>query len=333
MNENSAPYPAWIYRQSAVLPYRFVDGSIEVLLITSRGGKRWVLPKGIVEPGMSAVDSARKEAREEAGVDGIASQTALGTYRYDKWGGTCAVQVYPLEVAEESDDWPEAAIRRRRWFSLRKAQGRVEQKQLRELIERLPTAVPARAGPAPAGDGIAAPRPERLVYLFRHAKSSWSDPGLADDERPLADRGERACEAIGRYMMLGDVHPDLVLCSSAVRTRQTLERVLPSLGEHVSLQFYRTLYLAGPQAMLRRLQQSADEARSVMLIGHNPGMHSLALRLTGSGDAADRERLAMKFPTAALAILVYRGSSWAALADGSCELHSLVLPREVGAAA
>ena len=159
MNDDTALYPAWIYRQSAVLPYRFAAGRVEVLLITSRGGKRWVLPKGIVEPGMSALDSARKEAREEAGVEGIAGGTPLGTYTYGKWGGTCTVDVYPLEVVEEFDDWPEAGTRRRRWFALRKATERVDEKALRGIIERLPVSVPARAGRVPAGSGPGLRRP------------------------------------------------------------------------------------------------------------------------------------------------------------------------------
>ena len=95
MSVNGAPYPAWIYRQSAVLPYRRRDGNLEVLLITSRGGRRWVLPKGIVEPGMTAPVSAAKEAREEAGIEGAVSERVLGSYRQDKWGGTCRIEVFP----------------------------------------------------------------------------------------------------------------------------------------------------------------------------------------------------------------------------------------------
>ena len=205
---------------------------------------------------------------------------------------------------------------------------RIDNKRLRRLIDKLPAAAHRHDAPWPAVE--AAPAPARLVYLFRHAKSSWDDPALADFDRPLAPRGLRACEAMGRYMALGDIHPDRVVCSAAVRTRQTLDGVLPALGKGAVVQHYRGLYLAGPQAMLDRLRRTDDEARSVMMVAHNPGTHTLALRLTGMGDAADRARLELKFPTGALATLVYRGRTWNALDIGTCELHSFVLPREIG---
>jgi phosphohistidine phosphatase len=312
-----------------VLPYRWHGQDLEVLLISSRGGKRWVLPKGIVEPGMSEVDSALKEALEEAGVDGAPEEKPLGSYRYRKWGGTCEVEVYPLRVRNVLDEWPESQTRRRRWLSVRKAVRRVDNKGLRRLIKNLP-AVAARAdAPWPAEQAPAAPL--RLVYLFRHAKSSWANPELDDFDRPLAPRGIRACEAMQRYIALGDIHPDRVVCSAAMRTKQTLEQVLPALGEQAVVQHYRGLYLAGPQAMLNRLRRTDSEARSVMLVAHNPGTQSLALRLAGSGNAADLARLDAKFPTGALATLVYRGNTWSELGAGTCELHSFVCPRDIGA--
>jgi len=141
MNAEQAPYPAWIYRQSAVLPYRWDGEDLEVLLVTSRGGKRWVLPKGIVEPGLTARASAVKEAIEEAGIEGDSAEKALGAYRYKKWGGTCNVEVYPFRVRHEMADWPESGFRRRRWLPLSKALERVEHKRLRKIIARLPDVV------------------------------------------------------------------------------------------------------------------------------------------------------------------------------------------------
>jgi len=322
------PYPPWIYRQSGVLPYRWRDGGLEVLLVSSRSGKRWLLPKGIVEPGMSAGDSALKEALEEAGVDGAVGGRSLGSYRYRKWGGTCEVEIYPLRVRNELDEWPESQIRRRRWHSVRVAMRRIENKGLRRIVKDLPAAADPANTPWPADKPSAAP--VRLVYLFRHAKSSWEDPTLDDFDRPLAPRGMRACETMQRYMALGDIHPDRVVCSAAVRTLQTLEQVLPALGEQAAVQHYRGLYLAGPQAMLNRLQRSDSGASSVMLVAHNPGTQSLALRLAGSGNAADLARLEAKFPTGVLATLIFRGSDWSDLGTGTCELHSFVCPRDIG---
>ncbi len=327
MSKHRAPYPAWVYRQSALLPYRWDGEKLRVLLITSRSGKRWVVPKGIVEPGMSPIDSALKEVHEEAGVDGRVHDRLLGHYRQDKWGGTCEIAVYPLEFTRERFDWPEAPFRRRRWFSVREACKRVRRKRLRRIIERLSKTVPAPGGPAPTE--TPAPARPRLVYLLRHAKSSWSDLELEDVDRPLAPRGERACEAMRRYMALAGVDPDLVLCSSARRTRQTLERVIPALPE-TTVRHEDGLYSASPEAMLEQLRSTPEDAASVLLVGHNPATQVLALRLAGDGDGEARARMAARFPTGALAILVHRGASWAELDGGACELHSFAAPREIG---
>ncbi|MGB5756155.1 MAG: NUDIX domain-containing protein [Acidimicrobiales bacterium] len=324
-----SPYPAWIYRQSGVVPYRWKDQDLEVLIISSRGGKRWVVPKGIVEPGMSPAASAAKEAREEAGVDGEVGETSLGSYRYRKWGGTCEVDVYPLRVRDELTEWPERNVRRRRWLPARKAARKVDQQKLRKIIADLPELVGPEGepgAPRPPDEAIEAPR---LVYLFRHAKSSWSDPQLDDFDRPLNPRGERACDAMGEYFRLADIHPGLVVCSAALRTRQTLERVLPAIGEDTSVKYYRGLYLTGPQAMLDRLRRTPADVRRVMLVAHNPGMQTLAKSLAGEGPGQDLARLAEKLPTGALAILLFRGRSWEELREGSCELHSLVAPRDL----
>ncbi len=232
-------------------------------------------------------------------------------------------------VRNELPEWPESGMRRRRWLPVRKAARKVDQKKLSKLIASLPQLV------GPVGEPVA-PRPTaeadeapRLVYLFRHAKSSRSDPELDDFDRPLAPRGERACEAMGEYMRLAGIQPGLVVCSAALRTRQTLERALPAIGEDAVVKHYRGLYLVGPQAMLNRLRRTPADVRSVMLVAHNPGMQTLAQRLAGVGPERDLRRLAKNLPTGALAILVYRGRSWEELDEGSCELHSLVTPRDL----
>lgn len=108
--------PASWYRQSGVIAVR-PTGPPRVLLVTSTGGKRWVIPKGIVEKGHSPARSAAKEAWEEAGATGTVSRRMLGRYRYEKWQGVCTVLVYRLDVERLHRSWPEAHVRRRRWFS------------------------------------------------------------------------------------------------------------------------------------------------------------------------------------------------------------------------
>ncbi|MGH8628334.1 MAG: NUDIX hydrolase, partial [Gammaproteobacteria bacterium] len=107
------------------------------LLVSSRGGARWVVPKGVVEIGMSPVESACKEAYEEGGVRGNASEAPIGEYTYEKWGGDCTVSVYLLRVSEVLDDWPESDERTRRWVSIGEASEAVREPGLRAMIGRL----------------------------------------------------------------------------------------------------------------------------------------------------------------------------------------------------
>jgi phosphohistidine phosphatase len=129
--------PWWFYQQSGVIPYRVVEGRVEVLLITSRGGGRWVIPKGIIDRGMSAGESARKEAFEEAGIKGELSPDPVGEYHYDKWGGTCTVKVFEMEVQHLEAAWPEFAFRRREWMAVERAASSVKEPRLQKLIRRL----------------------------------------------------------------------------------------------------------------------------------------------------------------------------------------------------
>lgn len=129
-----AKVPTWMYRQSAVVPYRQGAGGVEVLLVTSRKGKRWVLPKGVVDPGLSPAESAAKEAEEEAGVRGPVDPRALGSYRYRKWGGVCTVEVFAMAVEEEATAWPEAGFRRRRWLPADQARSLLDEPELRSLL-------------------------------------------------------------------------------------------------------------------------------------------------------------------------------------------------------
>jgi phosphohistidine phosphatase len=157
------------------------------------------------------------------------------------------------------------------------------------------------------------------LYLLRHAKSSWADPGLADHDRPLNSRGRRAAKAIGRHLRDQGIEPQLVLCSSATRARETLERI--GYAAHVEPE----LYGAGAGALLARLRKVPAAVPSVMLIGHNPGLQELALLLSRPG-AGVRE-LAAKFPTAALATLAL--PSWSTLDRGTAELIDFVRPRDL----
>jgi 8-oxo-dGTP pyrophosphatase MutT (NUDIX family) len=126
--------PWWFYQQSGVIPYRVIQGETEVLLITSRRRARWIIPKGVIDPGSTAGESALKEAYEEAGIRGSLSPDPIGEYSYEKWGGTCTVKLFLLNVHTVLEAWPEASIRERRWMTVEAAAAAVEEPELQDLI-------------------------------------------------------------------------------------------------------------------------------------------------------------------------------------------------------
>jgi phosphohistidine phosphatase len=166
----------------------------------------------------------------------------------------------------------------------------------------------------------------RTLYLLRHAKSSWDDPTLSDHARPLAPRGRRDAKRVAEHLRKLGVEPELVLCSSSARTRETLEFLLPAIP-HSAVGYEDALYGASRDELLARIHSVPDEVESLMLIGHNPGMEDLALGLASSGDELGRVR--EKFPTAALATLTF-ATSWSRLAPGEAVLESYVIPKQLG---
>jgi phosphohistidine phosphatase len=166
----------------------------------------------------------------------------------------------------------------------------------------------------------------KRLYLLRHAKSSWDDPTLADHDRPLAPRGRRAARVLAGHLQREGVAPELVLCSSSRRTRQTLKRIKAALRDKADVQIESELYAASAAELLEVLHEVPDEVKSVMLIGHNPGIQDLAVSLARGGPEIARVR--SKFPTAALATLELK-ESWRELGPGRAELMSFVRPKEL----
>lgn len=132
MTKNSLQVPEHFYRQSGVIAYQ-QNPQLQILLITSSSGRRWVIPKGVVEPDLTPWDSAAKEAEEEAGVRGRIYTSSIGTYQYSKWAGTCVVEVFPLLVETVLEHWPESH-RKRRWFKLQAAAKRVSESELQQIL-------------------------------------------------------------------------------------------------------------------------------------------------------------------------------------------------------
>ncbi|MBT8337994.1 MAG: histidine phosphatase family protein [Gemmatimonadetes bacterium] len=175
---------------------------------------------------------------------------------------------------------------------------------------------------------------KRLI-LLRHAKSSWDDPGLRDHERPLAPRGVRAVPEIARWMARHDYVPQLALCSDAVRTRQTWALVADLLGGTAgppALSIEPDLYLASPHEIRHLVAERAGDVDVLLVIGHNPGMHGLALALAHPG-STEAARLAHKFPTAAVAVLDFDVDEWSELHPGTGRLVAFVRPKDLPGAA
>jgi phosphohistidine phosphatase len=176
----------------------------------------------------------------------------------------------------------------------------------------------------------------RTLYLLRHAKSSWSQPKLDDHERPLNGRGRRAAALMAEHIASLPVQPTLILCSTALRTRETLAALLDVWRDDASrrpalVEFERGLYLAPPEALLMRLREAPEDCRALLLIGHNPGMHQLACALAGDRDhcgGALAAKLVRKFPTAALATFRVRGP-WTELSRGTVRLVDYTTPGEL----
>jgi 8-oxo-dGTP pyrophosphatase MutT (NUDIX family) len=135
-----------IFNQSGVVPYRLVDGRIEVLLITTRKSDNWVIPKGGIPQGMSPRASAAKEAWEEAGVIGQAESRKLGTYKYRKKGKTYRVKMYPLPVEAVSKSYPELGKRHRVWLDVEQAASMVKTASLKRILKRFSKITLAHSG-------------------------------------------------------------------------------------------------------------------------------------------------------------------------------------------
>jgi phosphohistidine phosphatase len=168
----------------------------------------------------------------------------------------------------------------------------------------------------------------RQLFVLRHAKSSWDDPGLDDHDRPLAPRGQRAVKLLHTYTRTHGIEPSLVLCSPARRTRETLSGIAPT-GEHL---VEDGLYGASAAAILERLHRVAPDIGSAMVIGHNPAMQLLVLRLASSSERDDDlATVRRKFPTGALATLTFE-CAWSELRPGAATLTALARPKDLNLA-
>jgi phosphohistidine phosphatase len=168
--------------------------------------------------------------------------------------------------------------------------------------------------------------PLRHLVVLRHAKSAWPE-GVADHERPLAPRGRRDAPAAGRALAEADLLPDLALCSTAVRARQTWDLASAQWGTPPPVRIDTRLYAADASDLLTVVRTVPVEVDTLLLIGHNPGLEELVLDLAGDSLDGALDEVRVKFPTSAIAVLAWRGTAWEALTAGTALLTDVIVAR------
>lgn len=167
------------------------------------------------------------------------------------------------------------------------------------------------------------------LMLLRHAKSDWSRPGMPDRNRPLNARGREAAPVVAAHIAGQELIPQRALVSTATRTRETWKLMLPFFPKKPETIFEARLYESTPHTILAVIKETPAAVKSLMIVGHNPGLQTLALALIGAGNAQAREDLAAKFPTAALAVIDFVAGPWSAVRPGTGRLELFVRPRDL----
>jgi phosphohistidine phosphatase len=172
---------------------------------------------------------------------------------------------------------------------------------------------------------------KRLI-TFRHAKSGWDQPAPRDFDRALNDKGRRAAIVMGRHMRTVGLSFDHIIASPAVRVAETLDAMYDGYGKRLSPSWDRRLYLASAAILLEVVQETSDEAESLLLAAHNPGIEELVLRLStdaGEEEIATRGAIGEKYPTASVAELLFDVDRWADVDEGRGHLVRFVRPRDL----
>jgi phosphohistidine phosphatase len=167
------------------------------------------------------------------------------------------------------------------------------------------------------------------LMLLRHAKAEKAEPGMGDHERGLNARGESDTALIGAYIARHALIPDAVVVSTARRTRETWEGLAAALPGPRLATFDDRLYNARTETIITVVKATAPAVRTLMLIGHNPGLHDVARLLIASGDVEARERLNEGLPTAGLAVIEFAAESWRKVHLHGGRLERFVSPRSL----
>jgi len=167
----------------------------------------------------------------------------------------------------------------------------------------------------------------RRLLLFRHAKAERSEPGMEDRSRKLIERGRKDAARIGAYMASHALVPDRALISPSARTQETWKFAGAAIRSAPAGTPVERLYDATPHAILAAIKEAPASAHTLLVVGHNPGLHELALMLVASGDIEVREQLREKLPTAGLVIIDFAFDEWSKLHPRSGRLERFITPK------
>jgi len=173
----------------------------------------------------------------------------------------------------------------------------------------------------------------RRLILYRHAKAERSEPGIEDRARVLIERGRKDAAKIGAYMASHALVPDRVVISPTARTQETWKYTATAVRQAPAAMMAEQLYDATPHAIFAVIKEAPSAARTLLVIGHNPGLHEVAAMLIASGDIEARERLREKLPTCGLVIIDFAFDDWGKLHPQSGRLERFVSPKTLEAAA
>lgn len=171
---------------------------------------------------------------------------------------------------------------------------------------------------------------QKILYILRHAKAEAGNPHQDDHERHITAVGVDAALAMGKYFVQQHVRPDFVLCSTAVRARETWDTVAQSYSDPMPVQLSDRLYLASVNETMQLLAATDEKIQRLMIVGHNPGLHQFSLKLAKSGTGELMDTISIKFPTCAFAAIALGDAPWKDIAHMHGELKAFVTPSMLG---
>src|SRR5437868_856183 len=155
-----------------------------------------------------------------------------------------------------------------------------------------------------------------IIAIMRHAKSDWGQPGMADFDRPLNERGRKAAKRVGRELKRRKVRFDQVIASPAARVRETLTELARGYGEPLDPRFEQRIYEAGVDALFELVRTIPEQVHAPLLVGHNPGLHQLVMKLASDDDKL-RGKISGNLPTAAMALIELPAARWSEVEPGT----------------